>query len=188
MQTFRIQKPKPRKSSKPVRSWNDRRNEIADSIESDPDNAAMVACTECVNHNVVCYYDREQSVKCAACLRHQRNCDGTFSMEEFRKVGEQKKRLREKSRQKRKDIRRTRERRVLAHGAFLEAQLALARADADLLAEEAADEKFNDDLAALEDASDRMLKREMQALGVFAEISADRGVDHEVALASPDFV
>ena len=30
----------------------------------------MVACSEYVNHNVVYYYDWEQSVKCAACLRH----------------------------------------------------------------------------------------------------------------------
>ena len=93
MQSFHAEKSKLRKSSKPPKKWTTRRNEIADALESDEDNIAMVACSECVKHNVVYYYDRRQSVQCAACLRHQRNCDGTFSLEEFRKVGVQKKKL-----------------------------------------------------------------------------------------------
>ena len=48
----------------------------------------MVACSEYMNHNVVCYYNWEQSVKCAAYLRHQRECDGTFSLKKFRRVRE----------------------------------------------------------------------------------------------------
>ena len=87
MQSFRAEKPKLQKSSKPPKKWTTRRNEIADTLESDEDNIAMVACSKCVKHNVVYYYDRRQSVQCAACLRHQRNCDSTFSLEEFRKVG-----------------------------------------------------------------------------------------------------
>jgi len=123
----------------------------------------MVACTECVNHGVVCYYDREQSVKCAACLRHQRSCDGTFSLEEFRKVGEQKKQLKSKSRLKRREI----------------ARLRKVLADA-----ESEDADLQDSLAQLDEVSSRMLHREMQALGVFN--SVDTGQD--VALADPGFV
>jgi hypothetical protein len=155
------------RSSKPVRDWHIRRIEIADLLSSDPDNEAMVSCTECINHDVVCYYDREQSVSCAECLRHQRKCDGTFSVEEFRKVGEQKKQLISKSRLKRREIARLRK--TLA---------ALEESDADI----------QDSLAALEDKSSRMLRREMQALGAFDNITTSSGTSHEVALAEPEFV
>ena len=162
MQSFRIEKPRPRKSSKPARSWSERRNEIAESISVE-ENIAMVACTPCVTNNIPCYYDREQSVKCAECLRRQRDCDGTFSLEEFRKVGEQRKQLKAKSLEKRREIARLRK--TLAE-----------------LEEE--DVAVHDDLAKLDDISSRMLQREMQALGVMNSV----GSEQEVALADPDFV
>jgi hypothetical protein len=109
-------------------------------------------------------------------------------MEEFRKVGQQKKELQEKSRARRKEIRRIRQKRLLAHAALLEAQQDLARADAELVNEEEEDIKLNDSLAALEDKSRRMLQREMLALGVFDSVTASSGPDHEVALAEPEFV
>jgi hypothetical protein len=130
----------------------------------------MVACSECVNNGVVCYYDREQSVKCAECLRHQRNCDGTFSLEDFRKVGEQKKQLQSKSRLKRREIQRLRK-------VLLEAQSALNEA-------EEQDSDLQESLAQLEQKSSDMLKREMQALGVFNSV----GIEQEVALSDPGFV
>jgi hypothetical protein len=162
MQSFRIEKPKPRKSSKPSKGWHERRIEIAESISVE-DNIAMVACSECVNHGVVCYYDREQSVKCAACLRNQRTCDGTFSMEEFRKVGEQKKQLVAKTRAKRREIARLRK--VLAEAEGDEADL-------------------EDSLAVLEEKSSKMLQREMLALGVMSPLDNEQ----EVAWADPGFV
>jgi hypothetical protein len=64
----------------------------------------------------------------------------------------------------------------------------MAQVDNDLADEELADIEFNDDLAALEEKSSRMLRREMQALGVFESIAVSSGGDHEVALADPDFV
>ena len=100
MQSFRAEKSKSRKFLKPPKKWTARQYEIVEALESDRDNIAMVACSECVNHNMVCYYDWEQSVKCAAYLRHQRECDGTFSLKEFRRVGEQKRALRSKARNK----------------------------------------------------------------------------------------
>ena len=110
MQQFRVIKARSTKSTKPSLSWGERRARLADLI-STPENLVMVSCTACADHGVVCYYSREQSVRCAECLRHQRECDGTFSVKEFRKVGEQKKRLAVKSRAKRREI--TRLRRVL---------------------------------------------------------------------------
>lgn len=59
---------KPLRSLKPLKPWCKRRSEIADSIESLEENITMVACTACVNHSTVYYYDQEQSVKCAECL------------------------------------------------------------------------------------------------------------------------
>jgi len=176
MQSFRIAKTKPRKSSKPVQSETERLNEVADSI-STQDNEAMVSCTECINRNKVCYYDREQSVKCAECLRGRRTCDGTFALEEFRRVGEQKKHLKSKALAKRREALRLRKTLMDARKAMLDAEQKSAAAEseeADLL----------ESLAALEDKSSRMLKREMQALGVMNPLDNEQ----EVALAEPDFV
>jgi len=161
MDKFRVQRIRSRKSSKPERSKQTRNSELADAI-STPDNIAMVACTACVNENVVCYYDRSESVKCAECLRHQRNCDGTFALEEFRKVGEQKKKLASKSREKRKEIARLRK--------------ALAEAECE-------DNEVQDSLAHLEDVSERMIRREMLALGAFDRVPENQ----EVAFADPSF-
>jgi len=134
----------------------------------------MVACTECANHNVTCFYDREQSVKCSECLRYQRNCDGTFSVEEFRKVGEQKKQLQSKSRRKRREIARLRQ--------------VLLKAQKDLLDAEESDSDLQDSIAKLEEQSSRMLRREMEALGVFDSVEASAGPQQELALADPDFI
>jgi len=160
MQQFRVSKPKPGKSSKPRKSWNDRRVELADSL-SIPSNAVMVACSECVSRDVVCYFDRERSVKCAECLRRQCDCDGSFSLEEFRKVAEQKKQIQSKSRDKRREI---------------------ARLRAVLAAAEAEDVELQDSVAKLDDVSDRMLRREMQALGVLND-----SLSFDVVLAEPSF-
>lgn len=162
MQSSGILKTKPRKSSKPVEKWSERINRLAESI-SVSENKAMVSCTECVKNNVVCYYDRERSVKCAECLRHQRGCDGTFALEEFRKIGEQKKLEEAKAREKRRQI------------------ASLRRTLADL---EAEDVSLQDEIARLDEVSNRMLHREMQALGVFNSLENEQ----EVALADPGFV
>lgn len=45
---------------------------------------------QCVENNVVCYYERSQSINCAECLRHQMARDGAFPLEEWQKAGEQK--------------------------------------------------------------------------------------------------
>jgi hypothetical protein len=161
MQQFRINKPKPSKSSKPAVSWSERRALLAASI-SISENKAMVSCTPCVNNGVVCYYDRHQSVKCAECLCCQRDCDGTFSVEEFRKVGEQKKRLQAESRAKRREI------------AHLRGVLAEVEAE---------DVGIQDSLAQLEERSSRMLRREMQALGVMDSL----GTEQEVVLGDSAF-
>jgi hypothetical protein len=144
------------KSSKPRVPWNTRRVEIADSIASDPDNKAMVACSACVEHDSVCYYDREQSVKCAECLRYQRDCDGTFAMEEYRKTSEHKKQLQSKSRLKRREIARLRK--VLAEA-------------------EEVDNRLQDTIAMLEEKTSRMLKREMLALGVLDSVQPEEALE-----------
>ena len=70
MQSFRVVKNKPRKSSKPTKSKIEGRNELADAIESLEDNKAIVSCTKCVEENIVCYYDREQSISYTEYIRH----------------------------------------------------------------------------------------------------------------------
>ena len=169
MQQFRVVKAKSTKSTKPSLSWGERRARLTDLI-SIPENIAMVSCTACVDHGVVCFYSREQSVRCAECLRHQRECDGTFSVKEFRKVGEQKKRLAARSRAKRREIARLRkvliETQAHAQAVIAEAQAAGAHAQAALAEAESEDVGLQEGLAVLEDRSSRMLQREMQALGV----------------------
>lgn len=127
----------------------------------------MPACTECASHNRECYYDSKRSVKCAGCLEHQKECDGTFSLEEFRKVGETKKVLAAKSRRQRREIAKLRK-------ALLEAQKALQEAEEE-------DVKLQDSLEHWEEVTDRMLRREMRALGVLRE----QPEDQEIALADP---
>jgi hypothetical protein len=151
----------------------------------------MVSCSHCVKHNKVCYYDREQSVYCAECLRYQRRCDGTFALEEFRKVGEQKKLLQSQAAEKRRDALRRRKALMDARKASMEARKLLAESEASLvLAEEQSLEaeseeaRLSAEIAFLDDKSSRMLRREMQALGVMAPLDNER----EVALADSDFV
>ena len=178
MQVFRIKKtkPKPPTSSKPTIPWQQRQNEIADYIES-LKTEAMVACSECASKGEVCYYSREQSVKCAGCLRNRKECDGTFSVEQLRKIGEQKKQIASKSRLKRREIARLRK-------TLLEARRSLAELEADLVGVEEEDSELQESLAKLEEISSNMLKREMQALGAFDKAPAGE----DVALAEPEFV
>jgi ribosomal protein S27E len=177
MQTFRVAKTKP-KSTIPPKSWNLRRLEIADSLESDQGNLAMVACSECVNNNALCYYDREQSVKCAECLRHpSRKCDGTFAMEEFRKVGEQKKMLEAQSLEKGRQLQEVRRKLLQARRALLDVESCFALIESE-------DLEIRDELAKVKEKSSRMLEREMRALGVFNDLPSNA----EVALAEPNFV
>jgi len=191
MQAFHVFKTRPPKSSKPLIPKPQRLTDTIAAIEADSDNEAMVACSECVKHGDVCFYSRENSVKCTSCLKSRRKCDGTFSLQEFRRVGDQKKNLKSKSLAKRREIRNLRSKRVLAHGALLEARAAVARlerelmsVDQELVAEEEADIKFNDDLEVLEDKSNKMLRRELLALGVLAQLPPDE----EVAFAEPDAI
>lgn len=160
MQAFRVPKNKP--SRTPKLSERERRELVAAAISSFDSNLAMVACSECVAHGATCYYDREQSKKCAECLRRQRDCDGTFALEEYRKVGEHKKQLQSKSRLKRREIARLRK--VLAEA-------------------EAEDANLQDSIADLDLKASRMLKREMLALGVLEA----EPVDKEIALGDPGF-
>jgi len=158
-----VTKVKPRKSTKPPKNKSESLKELADAIASDVENIAMVSCTECVKDDVLCYYDRAQSIKCAECVRHQRACDGTFALEEFRKVGEQKKALQAQAREERRKI----------------AQLRRVLAEA-----EAKEVNLQDSIAQVEEVSSRMLRREMQVLGVMESLDSGQ----EVALAEPEFV
>ena len=169
MYQFRVARAKPRKSSKPIPPLSSRLAAIADSLTCD-ENKAEMYCSECIRNGVTCYYDRRQSVKCAECVRHQRSCDGTFSLEEFRKVGEQKKLLQDRARETRQKV--LQERRAL-----IDAQSALVEA-------EAQDAEVQENIALLDRAASDMLRREMEAVGALN--SLDNG--QEVALADPDFV
>jgi hypothetical protein len=122
---------------------------------------AMVSCTQCINNGVECYYSREQSVKCAECILKHRKCDGTFSLEELRKVGELKKTEQKKRRQK--------------LGQIAKLRAALAEAENE-------QHQIEESLAELDDRTDRMLKREMLALGVFDKLPDEQ----EIALGDGD--
>jgi len=84
-------------------------------------------------------------------MKH-RKCDGTFSLEELRKVGDQKKLEQKRRRQKLAEVAKLRK-------AMIDAQRALAEAEEE-------QHSIEETLAELDDRTERMLKREMQALGV----------------------
>ena len=86
MQSFRVRKIKPR-TSKPVRNETARLHKVADLI-STKENKTMISYTECVQRNMMYYYDRLQSMKYAEYLRYRRDYNGIFSLEEFRNINE----------------------------------------------------------------------------------------------------
>lgn len=137
------------------------RDRLADAL-SVPSNKTMVKCSHCVEHNVDCYYDSKRSNSCAECIRKQRTCDGTFSLSEFKRVGNLKRGIQKKSRDKRREIALLRER--------------LAQAEKE-------DVSLQDSLSYWEDVSDRMLKKEMVALGVIGDLVEEQ----EVAPGVPEF-
>lgn len=147
-------------STKPEKSRADRDKQLAEFIVS-LGIEAMVSCTQCLNAGVTCYYAREQSVKCAECIAKHRNCDGTFSVDELRKIGELKKSEQKKRRQKLLEI------------SKLRAALAQLETEQHSLEESIAD---------LDDRTERMLKREMLALGVFDKLPDEQ----EIALGDVD--
>lgn len=150
MQSFRVTKPAiPRSRNSTIRRLN-----LAAAIELSG-NKAMVSCTECARHGVECFYDSERSTRCAECLRKNRNCDGSFSLEEFRKVVDQKKLVEAELLKKRRLIAETRRR--------------LAELEEDGL-------KTEEWLLHLKEQSDRMLSREMRALGVLDSCSEDQSL------------
>jgi hypothetical protein len=123
-----------------------RRKALAAAIELESP-CAMVACSNCARSGDTCYFG-ERSKKCSCCIRKNADCDGSFSLEEFRRVADEKKVLQEKSRRKRKEI----------------ARLRRALADA-----ESEDNSIQDSVSQLETISSNMLRREMRALGVLEE-------------------
>jgi len=183
MQSLRPTKIKFRKSTKP-RPNEALRLQLAAAAIIESGIIAMVSCTECVKHNNVCYYDREQSVKCAECLRKQRSCDGTFALEEFRKVGEQKKLLQARAAEKRRVNMRHRKALMDARQAAIVAQASLVAAEKQAMEAEVEEADLSAEIAYLDDQSSRMLRRELQALGVMSSVEESQ----EVVLADPDFV
>ena len=131
----------------PKRSSTSRRLDLAAAIELSA-SIAMVACSHCARAGDTCYFAGERSKKCSCCLRKNIDCDGSFSLEEFRKVVEEKKVFQERSRRKRKEI------------------VRLRRALAEV---ESEDNNLQDSIARLDAVSSNMIRREMQALGVLDE-------------------
>jgi len=149
----------PRQVDKPPkRSSTQRRADLAAAIEALV-APAMVSCSNCARSGETCYFAKERSKKCSCCIRKNVDCDGSFSLEEFRKVVDEKKVFQEKSRRKRKEI-------VRLRRALVQAQDALCAAESE-------DSEFQESLSRLEDISSRMIQREMSALGVLEDQPSD---------------
>ena len=131
----------------------------------------MVSCTACVENGVECWYDRRQSVKCHECVSHpHRKCDGSFTLEEFRKVGELKKLEQRKRREKARQVSNLRKTLLVARRALADAQEALALAEGELVGAEEECSSLDETIAALDEKSERMLKRKIQVLSVFKSL------------------
>ena len=161
-----------------------RRLDLADAIEY-LDQRAMVACSNCAQSGEICYFSGQRSKKCSCCLRKNADCDGSFSLDEFRRVVDERKAFEQRSRRKRKEMARLRR--------------ALAEVESE-------DNELQDSIARLEVISSNMLRREMQALGVleeqseagmgafaepegpWSEVLFNQTIDWEEVLASSSFV
>ncbi|KAL9117784.1 MAG: hypothetical protein Q9187_005674 [Circinaria calcarea] len=173
--TFKIPQPK--------RNTTVRRADLACAI-SESKAEAMVACSQCARHGLTCYYDRSEPIKCAECLRSQRDCDGTFSLEEFRKVGEQKRLLKKQAQERHRETSRLRSLQATARKEMQEAALRTAEAEERTAAAELEEAALAERIARLKEISRRMLQREMLALGVMNPLDNEQ----EVVLAEPDLV
>lgn len=107
----------------------------------------MVAYTFCAENDFACHYDRDVSVSCAQCLQRGWSCDSSFSLTEFRKVGEQKE---------------------VAESELLKKEQMIAETRRRLLELEEDGLKSKEWLQHLRDISERMLRCEMRALGVLS--------------------
>ncbi len=152
MSQFRISKLSVRtpRSRNPVT----RRLALAEAITS-LGHEAMVSCTECARHGAACFFDQERSTRCAECIRHQRTCDGSFSLEEFRKIGEQKKQV---------------------EADLLKKERMIAEARRRLVELEEDGVRTKEWLQHLNEVSGRMLSREMRALGVLSPQPDDQKI------------
>lgn len=85
------------------------RNRLANAL-SVPSNKTIVKCSHYIEHKVDYYYDSKRLNSYAECIQKQRSCDGTFSLLEFKRVGNLKRGIQKKSRDKRRKITLLRER------------------------------------------------------------------------------
>lgn len=165
MSSFRVAKP----------SSTRRRQLLIAILESEPKNLlpGMARCSQCVQHDAVCYHDSARATKCSECIRRGRKCDGTFSLVELKKIGDLQREAQKKSRLKRQQI-------AKLSSALLEQQSALAKLQSEglkLQSEDARlrheDVELQNQISLLDATRDRILKREMEALGVLREEAKD---------------
>lgn len=173
--------PKRNKSKKPEPPRPQKFANLAEAIKY-WGNEAMVSCSECVKHGDECWYDRYQSVACAKCVNHQRKCDGTFSLEELRKVGELKRAEQRKRRVRTKRVKDAKAKLLAARQALMEANKALLEAESSVMKEEDALDKIDSELIRIEDFVGSALRREMLTLGVLESMPEDQ----QIALGDTD--
>lgn len=154
-----------------------RKKILCRQIELDPLNQAMVACSRCADKGLGCYFDKTRSSKCTNCTNSNVSCSGSFSVFELRSVSEEKKRIEAKAREKRKQMLKLRK-------AMMDARKALQEAEEAFSSVEIEEVALSDSVKVLDDKIDNMLKREMQALGVLAEMPEEA----VVAAAEPENV
>jgi hypothetical protein len=106
----------------------------------------MVACSFCSNAGAICTVGRDSS-RCSRCVEKNLRCDGTFSVEEFDKISEQRRRLQVTVNESKR------------RSAELMAQLA-----AELTRQSTSSLRLRAQLKALSSRQDSMLRREVQAL------------------------
>jgi hypothetical protein len=92
----------------------------------------------------------------------------------FRKVGEQKKQLKARAREKRREALRLRKTPMDARKALMNAQALLLKTETSSAAAESEEANLLDSIAKLEERSSRMLQREMQALGELDTIDGEQ--------------
>lgn len=102
-------------------------------------------------------------MKCTNCTNSNVGCSGSFSVFELRSVLEEKKRVEVKARKKRKQILKLRKAMVNARRALLKAKAAFSTVEIEEV-------ELSNSVKVLNDKIDNMLKREIQALRVLAEM------------------
>lgn len=130
----------------------------------------MVAYSHYIEKGLNYYFNKDRFSKCTNYIRSNVAYFSSFLIFELQSVSQEKQRIELKVREKRKQILKLHKAIVNARKALQEAQRVLAESEEAIVVVKSEEVELSDSVQALDNKIDIILKREMRALGVLAEM------------------